>query len=228
MKRVFTIIFLTISFVFTSCNNSGGSGILTNTDDLISGKWGSEKKGRYSKLPETTLDIKIKGNSIIIQRNWNYYATPESKTITGTRSDEKDKFELSDGTVLSINEELGLLYIKNEFGGEEYKRYDVNIEATSAQTSQQPKKELTEEEKAINSNQGEPEIKMAVINDPDGYTNLREQSSTKSKVIEKILDNQEFEVYVEDKLTDDWWFVYNPKTGNSGYIHKSRVNFISK
>lgn len=61
----------------------------------------------------------------------------------------------------------------------------------------------------------------AVINDPDGYTNVRSGPSKKYKVIEKILDNHVFAVTNWGK----WCKVITP-TGEDGYMHSSRVKKI--
>jgi hypothetical protein len=78
----------------------------------------------------------------------------------------------------------------------------------------------------IASNQGEPETEsvIAVINDPDGYTNLREKASSKSKILTKIYEGETFEVYTEDS-PKDWWMIYHQKSQKTGFIHKSRVKF---
>jgi len=64
---------------------------------------------------------------------------------------------------------------------------------------------------------------FAVINDPDGYTNLRQGKSVKSKIIGKIYENEQFDVYVEP---GNWWLVSISKYNFNGYIHKSRVRII--
>lgn len=80
----------------------------------------------------------------------------------------------------------------------------------------------------IAENKGEPETEnvMAVINDPDGYTNLREKPNSSSKILTKIYDGESFEVYVNDS-PEKWWLIYHQKSQKTGYIHKSRVKFTN-
>jgi len=62
-------------------------------------------------------------------------------------------------------------------------------------------------------------IKKYYINDPDGYSNLREEKSSSSEVLQKIKSGEHIEVIDN---SDDW-FLVKTKEGKTGYIHKSRV-----
>lgn len=79
---------------------------------------------------------------------------------------------------------------------------------------------------------------VAVIDDKDGFTNVRENPDGKSKVIYKI---QEFELFLyemESSENNDWIKVFVPKNKYSldcngfdnliGYIHKSRLKPIEE
>lgn len=73
---------------------------------------------------------------------------------------------------------------------------------------------------------------IAVIQDQDGFTNVRQSPSSKGKVIYKILEDEVF-IYDELKTNSDWVTVYISKhkfdlssDENStlmGYVHKSRL-----
>ncbi|CAL2092043.1 SH3 domain-containing protein [Tenacibaculum sp. 190524A05c] len=65
--------------------------------------------------------------------------------------------------------------------------------------------------------------KLGRINDPDGYTNVREKPSITSKVVFKILSKEYF--YYEKTDNKNWYKLIN-MDGKSGYIHKSRVEHI--
>lgn len=60
----------------------------------------------------------------------------------------------------------------------------------------------------------------AIIDDPDGYTNVRIKPA--GKVIDKIYEHEIFTVQSKD---GDWWSVelFN---GTAGYVHNSRVEII--
>lgn len=59
----------------------------------------------------------------------------------------------------------------------------------------------------------------AVIQDKDGYSNVRAQPNAKSDVIEKLFDNEPFYTF-EQK--GNWWQVCTP-TGQVGYLYHDRI-----
>ncbi|WP_161596617.1 SH3 domain-containing protein [Chitinophaga vietnamensis] len=61
--------------------------------------------------------------------------------------------------------------------------------------------------------------KTGVINDPDGFTNIRSGSNSKAPVIGKIVDKEKFHYWT---LNADWWVVQTNK-GLRGFVHKSRI-----
>jgi hypothetical protein len=63
----------------------------------------------------------------------------------------------------------------------------------------------------------------AVINDSDGYTNVRQEPNTNSPVIFKIYENEKFSIE-EFPNTQNWYRIYNYKDKYEGWIHKSRVS----
>ncbi|WP_442879403.1 SH3 domain-containing protein [Chryseobacterium sp.] len=58
-----------------------------------------------------------------------------------------------------------------------------------------------------------------IIQDADGYTNLRQDKNSSSKILQKIKTGEQVEVLDQN---DDWWSIIS-KEGNKGYIHKSRI-----
>ncbi len=65
---------------------------------------------------------------------------------------------------------------------------------------------------------------VGVINDPDGYTNVRKEKSTSSPVVSKIFKG---EVFSYQPVKSDKWYSIIVK-GKSGYVHSSRiVNVLS-
>ncbi|WP_442878625.1 SH3 domain-containing protein [Chryseobacterium sp.] len=57
------------------------------------------------------------------------------------------------------------------------------------------------------------------MQDADGYTNLRQDKNSSSKILQKIKTGEQVEVLDQN---DDWWSIIS-KEGNKGYIHKSRI-----
>lgn len=66
---------------------------------------------------------------------------------------------------------------------------------------------------------------LGKINDPDGYTNVRENPTTKSKILFKILDTEYF--YYESSDISNWCRVTN-MNGDSGFMHQSRIEGLSE
>ncbi|MCV9926934.1 SH3 domain-containing protein [Flavobacterium sp. LS1R49] len=55
--------------------------------------------------------------------------------------------------------------------------------------------------------------------DKDGYTNLRADKNSSSKVLDKVISGEEIEIL---ESIGDWWHI-KTKTGKIGYVHKSRI-----
>jgi hypothetical protein len=79
-------------------------------------------------------------------------------------------------------------------------------------------KNLNEISKENVINKSEDDQEIFTINDPDGYTNVREEKNSTSKILFKINEGEEFKVLSKK---GDWWEIdFNGKTG---FIHKSRI-----
>jgi hypothetical protein len=69
--------------------------------------------------------------------------------------------------------------------------------------------------------------------DPDGYTNIREQPNTKSKIVGKVYKYQMFSFlgkecddYLENHWADSWLYVFNDKV--KGYIYQKKILEINR
>lgn len=58
-----------------------------------------------------------------------------------------------------------------------------------------------------------------IIQDADGYTNLRKDKNSSSPILHKINSGEHIEV---ENQNGDWWLVIS-KEGKKGYVHKSRI-----
>ena len=65
---------------------------------------------------------------------------------------------------------------------------------------------------------------FAVINDKDGYVNVRKEANIHSKVIKKLDNNTLIFVFVYDKAHDGNWI----HPDNEGYIYNDRVKWIEE
>lgn len=62
-------------------------------------------------------------------------------------------------------------------------------------------------------------FEVNVINDPDGYTNLRKHQNTSSEILQRIISGSEIEVLDN---SGNWWLVETGE-GKRGYVHKTRI-----
>lgn len=62
----------------------------------------------------------------------------------------------------------------------------------------------------------------AVIDDPDGYTNIRSQKNAKSQITARVVRGEQFYTYMQD---GNWWQV-RTQQGKMGYMHISRIKLI--
>ena len=64
----------------------------------------------------------------------------------------------------------------------------------------------------------------AVIDDSDGYTNLRSSPSTQGQIIRQIRENESFYTFIQQS---SWWHV-KTSDGKFGYIDSSRIKILAK
>lgn len=64
-----------------------------------------------------------------------------------------------------------------------------------------------------------PSLPNYLIQDTDGYTNLRKEKNTLSKILEKIKTGDEVSVI---DASGDWWYI-STKEGNMGYVHRTKL-----
>jgi len=67
-------------------------------------------------------------------------------------------------------------------------------------------------------------VKLAVIQDPDGYTNVRSGAGKDFPVLTIIRENSIFYVF---ESAGQWWQIIGPDDMR-GYIHRSRVKFFTE
>jgi len=60
---------------------------------------------------------------------------------------------------------------------------------------------------------------LAIINDPDGFVNIRDSASSKSMIVGRITDD---EIFYVDEDKGEWW----PVSG--GFVHKSRILILEE
>jgi hypothetical protein len=65
----------------------------------------------------------------------------------------------------------------------------------------------------------------AIIEDKDGFTNIRQEPNAKSKIVGTIKEDDIF-YYFSDKGQKEWYSIYRKNNKKSGYVHKSRVKSL--
>jgi len=96
-----------------------------------------------------------------------------------------------------------------------------NIDITKSGWSEmlQPIPDENERNRKCRTESVKNSVKQYIIQDPDGYTNLRKDKNTSSEILQKI--NSGESVTVINNTGD--WFLIKTKEGMKGYVHKSRV-----
>jgi len=62
----------------------------------------------------------------------------------------------------------------------------------------------------------------AIIDDPDGYTNVRSVGSANGQILDTIKVGEIFYTHIQEKT---WWHVKTPRN-KVGYMHSSRIRLL--
>lgn len=95
--------------------------------------------------------------------------------------------------------------------------------AAKEQAIAQKEQELATKEEDLKKSAANKKY-LAEINDPDGYTNVRNGMSTDAPIIDRLYVGQVYEVF--PTADANWWKVVTP-SNVAGYIHKSRVRLLN-
>jgi len=161
-----------------------------------------------------------------IANSANYKAGEQYKIIKGTISFMKTEngwncqsFDMSASNLVKIKEQ-----------GESSEHINARENAVPKQVSTQnnPQDETSMQESEPNSRKPastkSAKKYIAIIDDPDGYTNVRNGMSTNAKIIDRLNKGENFEVFPSS--SNNWWIVYT-KSNVTGYVHKSRIRIIN-
>ena len=66
-------------------------------------------------------------------------------------------------------------------------------------------------------------IRLAIINDKDGYTNVRSESNSKSDILFKLTNEDEFHV-INPSKDNSWWIICFEN--KYGFMHQSKIEII--
>jgi len=62
----------------------------------------------------------------------------------------------------------------------------------------------------------------AIIDDADGYTNVRSVGSSNGQILDTIKAGEIFYTYIQEK---NWWHIKTPRN-KVGYMHSSRIRLL--
>lgn len=111
--------------------------------------------------------------------------------------------------------------IKRKYDEKKREREEYRKKAKEEQRIKEEEKKKEEQEE-VETYKEKYQPYYGVINDPDGYTNVREEKSSKSEIGFKIYEGEKFEII--DDSDDNWWMIeYN---GEQGYIYRDRIDII--
>lgn len=97
------------------------------------------------------------------------------------------------------------------------------VPAPSAEAVSAPAEESTSGPSAASdSGPAEAFTLAAVIDDPDGFTNIRAGGSTKAEIVGKVLDGEKFLTYQQ---SGQWWRV-RKADGTTGYMFRKYIRLI--
>jgi uncharacterized protein YgiM (DUF1202 family) len=65
-------------------------------------------------------------------------------------------------------------------------------------------------------------ILKAVIDDPDGFTNVRSMKSSSSSIVAKVSRNEQFHTYLQN---GNWWQI-KTADGKIGYMHTGHIRIL--
>lgn len=115
----------------------------------------------------------------------------------------------------------------------EIKQQAESAESPKANQTNSPKQELNKENStpaqqpsnnpSISSNNAGKKY-IAVIDDADGFTNVRAGMSVNTKIIDKLFEGEHFEVF--PSADSNWWIVYT-QSNVKGYVYKSHIRIIN-
>ena len=104
-------------------------------------------------------------------------------------------------------------------------RHGQDDQVLPAPVVSKPEKAKSEPELPRNVSQRPKEFfhLTAVIDDPDGFTNLRSQKSASSAVVARVNQGEQFFTYPQE---GSWWQVMTAD-GKVGYMHVSRIKVVA-
>ena len=179
-----------------------------------------------ANMPMTSKMIEHKKNKEDLSSFQNYSGGVDAKKEVANYQFRQDSI-LKEQVSLLLKEgkvDSALALIKQNESTSEKIKNELFSTVTSSQNKSETKSNLNQSNNlnsnstSINDFGGQP----AVINDPDGYTNIRSGEGTNYNIIGAVYEGEVF--YAIRNNSNDWWRI-KTKNGIIGYMHKSRIRF---
>ncbi|GHU59002.1 hypothetical protein FACS189411_15300 [Bacteroidia bacterium] len=180
-----------------------------------------------------SIEFKTK-NTAIVRTGWGI------KTLTPYRQDgifiylkeqDKDKesiWELTSSNILEWNDEIGIFHITliDKTGNNYNSQSNLSNSKTKEQDIISIPSDITEQMPELEPSVKRPEDnKQGIINDPDGYVNIRKGMGVNFPVIGIIMENEVFDYWI---LPNNNWWLVQTQQGIRGYVSKNRIKGIRK
>jgi len=104
------------------------------------------------------------------------------------------------------------------------KKKEIELKEQELKQKEQELKSKSNNNNQAKSEQTTKKKYIAIIQDPDGYTNVRNGMSKNSEIIDRLFEGENYEVFPSSD--NNWWVVYT-QSNVKGYVHKSRIKIIN-
>ena len=115
--------------------------------------------------------------------------------------------------------------LKNELAQDKLEREKEKVAELEKQLEEANSKHAPRQQAQASQSSQSARLHRAVINDPDGYTNVRGGKSANTAIVGVVYEGQYF--YVQ-KGGGNWWKVYRDNSTSSywGYMHNCRIRLL--
>jgi hypothetical protein len=179
-----------------------------------------------ANMPMTSKMIEHKKNKEDLSSFQNYSGGVDAKKEVANYQFRQDSI-LKEQVSLLLNEgkvDSALALIKQNESTSEKIKNELFSTVTSSQNKSETKSNLNQSNNlsSNSTSKNDFEGQPAVINDPDGYTNIRSGEGANYNILGVVYEGEVF--YAIRNNNNDWWRI-KTKNGIIGYMHKSRIRF---
>ena len=177
-----------------------------------------------ANMPMTSKMIEHKKNKEDLSSFQNYSGGVDAKKEVANYQFRQDSI-LKEQVSLLLKEgkvDSALALIKQNESTSEKIKNELFSTVTSSQNKSETKSNLNQSNNlsSNSTSKNDFEGQPAVVNDPDGYTNIRSGEGTNYNILGVVYEGEVF--YAIRNNNNDWWRI-KTKNGIIGYMHKNRI-----